>query len=81
MNSVSVPYSGWDLPYVEWVAWRSLCELLEARGVNINTDNELARSIERWGEELVALRVSQTPDERAKALADRRQQVRALQDG
>ncbi len=64
--------TGWDQMALEHSSWQRVCKLLEARGIVVNDDDELVRSIERWGEELVALRVAQTPDLRARVLYEKR---------
>lgn len=43
----------------EWLAWLLLCDVLQTRNIDINTDSLLARAIEHWGERLAALRSSQ----------------------
>lgn len=58
---------------VEWEAWQAVCELLAARGVVVNDDHRLMRAIEAWGEELVTLRVEQSPEVRAVVLKEKRQ--------
>jgi len=57
---------------VEWQAWRTVCHELERVGVNLNDDERLAVSIQRWGEELSDLRGTQSQDVNDKALAERR---------
>ena len=54
----------------EWRAWRSMCDELGFLGVKVEDDqaDQLVRSIKRWGEELVALRLSQSEHIREEAL-------------
>jgi hypothetical protein len=55
---------------LEWRAWRSMCEELKSLGIDVNADSSdrMVRSIKRWGEELVALRLEQDEHIRDEAL-------------
>lgn len=62
---------------VEWEAWqeaiRRLAEVLpEGSNLNGETYRPFFTAIQRWGEELVALRVDQTRVDRERALAEAR---------
>lgn len=59
-------YDAWQAVVAEWRAHPALKDL----DLNDATFNPLARAIELWGERLTALRVTQTPEQRAKALDD-----------
>ena len=57
----------------EWNAWQRVGEAMKhaACALDINEEHELVAAIEMWGELLVALRIPQTPDLRAHALAEK----------
>jgi hypothetical protein len=48
---------------VEHEAWQDVVREFQARGIDVNAPeaDSLIKSITRWGEELVALRVKQNP--------------------
>lgn len=54
----------------EWSMWQRVCGLLDERGVKVNADDQLCRTITLWGELLVALRVKQSDEIRAHALEE-----------
>lgn len=69
-----------DRMRVEWLAWQAV--VAEWRSLNLPDMNApecepLIRAIELWGEELVRLRATQTPDIVAEALKDRKRAYRS----
>lgn len=58
-----------DLMMVEYAAWQRIVRHWHEHTGDINADNSLVGAIKAWGEELVALRISQTPEIRARARA------------
>lgn len=63
-----------ELMHQEWLAWtEGVCAELKELDIEPNapTSDRLMRSIELWGERLVALRSEQSADLRAVALADK----------
>lgn len=59
----------------EWRAWREFCWELEAQvpDADLNSDawSPVMKAAERWGEELVALRLEQTSETRRTARAEK----------
>lgn len=62
-----------DVMEMEWLAWRHLCRLLEARGIVVNDDDELVLAVKRWGEELVGIRMTQSLGNVARARDEARE--------
>lgn len=56
-----------DLMMVEWGAWQRIVRNWHDHTGDINKDTELVNAIRAWGEELVALRLSQNPQVRERA--------------
>ena len=56
-----------DISMVEWDAWQRVVRHWHEHTGDINDDNELVNAIKAWGEELVALRLTQTPEVRERA--------------
>ncbi len=54
----------------EWYAWRAMCNTLKALGIDINEEDRLAAAIKHWGEEFVALRLTQEQREVRPARAE-----------
>ena len=55
----------------EWMAWRTVCHELERHGIDINVDDRLGAALQRWGEELVALRRWQADELIERALTEK----------
>ena len=62
-----------DLIHEEWEAWQLVVKEFNASVGDINAYDPLVKAIQLWGEKLVKLRVSQSPEEREKALSDNQQ--------
>jgi hypothetical protein len=58
--------------HVEWEAWQVVCQELNKLDIDVNKEDMLNAAITVWAEELVELRVHQTPEIRATALEDKR---------
>lgn len=58
---------GRDPMMVEYSAWQRIVRHWHEHTGDINADNELVNAIKAWGEELVAMRVTQTPEVRERA--------------
>jgi len=63
---------------LEWRAWGNVVVELNARGVDMNEHPDVSAALRRWGEELVALRVTQPEHVRGEVLNDVRGQYPAL---
>lgn len=64
-----------DVMNNEWQAWQQVVEQFKQLDMDINATRctPLVRAIELWGEELVRLRVGQTPEIRRKALREKQE--------
>ncbi len=58
-----------DLMMVEYGAWQRIVRHWHEHSGDINADDALVSAIKAWGEELVALRLSQASDVRERARA------------
>lgn len=60
----------------EWGAWRDVCNELKncSAAIDINAEPRLTPAWHLWGERLVALRLTQSPEIRERALADAKKQ-------
>lgn len=58
-----------ELMAVEWSAWRTIARLWKTHRPEMEAagNNQLLLAIRMWGEELVALRMTQTPQAREEA--------------
>jgi hypothetical protein len=65
---------------IEHDRWSVLCEEAMASGIDPNKEkfNAVFRAIAMWGESLVALRLTQTPEQREKAAAMANERYRAV---
>jgi len=52
----------------EWTAWQRVVALLEERGIVVNDDHVLIRTIELWAETLVRLRSEVDEETRGRLL-------------
>lgn len=68
------------LMHSEHGAWLAVCDLLRDLGIEINENDLLARTIEMWGERLVALRMEQTQEVRQRAFDERIERLAAAQE-
>ena len=56
-----------DPMMVEWSAWQRIVRHWHEHTGDINADTALVNAIRNWGEELVALRLEQSPETRGRA--------------
>ena len=56
-----------DLMMTEYGAWQAIVRAWHEHTGDINADTTLVDAIKNWGEELVALRVSQSEEVRERA--------------
>lgn len=68
------------LRHVEHGAWLAICDMLRDLDIEINENDLLARTIEMWGEHLVALRTEQTREIRQRAFDERKDRLAAAQE-
>jgi malate synthase len=64
-----------DEMHAEWMAWQAVVREFRDRAIDVNASewDSLIRAIEWWGEELSALRYSQTEQVADEALREKRQ--------
>jgi hypothetical protein len=65
-----------DAMRAEWESWRDVCSELKncSAAIDINAEPRLTPAMRLWGERLVTLRLSQSPEIRVRALAEAEQQ-------
>jgi hypothetical protein len=68
-----------DLMMTDWDAWQRLARHWHEHSGDINADNILVRAIRHWGEELVALRLTQPPEVRERARGMARTDVQGIE--
>lgn len=57
--------------HIEHGLWLLVCSLLKDRGIEVNEDDDLIKTIELWGERLSDLRNQQTEQQREEARSRR----------